>query len=188
MSSKFSTSSPRPDLPQTVVIGRVRRAHGVRGEVLVEVLSDIPHRFRAGADIQVADRFGKRRTMTIDSASGATRLLRLKFRGVEDRDAAAVLRGARLEVARDEVPAAPEGSYYFFELVGCSCADEKVGRLGRVTDVIEDGGGLLLQIESPRGELLVPFVRSYLRRVDIADRRIELSLPEGLVETCVSKS
>ena len=188
MSSKFSTSSSRSDLPQTVLIGRVRRPHGVRGEVLVEVLSDVPQRFRPGVQIEVADRFGGRRTMTIDTISGTSQVLRLRFRGVEDRDAAAMLRGARLEVARDEVPAAPEGSYYFFELIGCLCSDKQKGELGRVTDVIEDGGGLLLHVDTERGKLLVPFVESYLHSVDVAARRIELSLPRGLVETCVSRS
>ena len=97
------------------------------------------------------------------------------------------MRGALLEIARTEVPSAPEGSYYFFELVGCVCEDIREGELGTVERVLEDGGGLVLEINKGSETLLIPFVRAYLTEMDRVGRRIEVDLPEGLVEICTSR-
>ena len=89
---------------------------------------------------------------------------------------------------RDLVPQAPNGAYYYFELANCRCVDRNAGDLGLVIEIVEDGGGLLLRVEGENRELLVPFVESYLVKVDISRQLIELDLPLGLVETCTSKS
>ncbi len=187
MSSKSSKSSFDKGLPESVVVGRVLRPHGVRGEVVVDVISDVPDRFRPGAQIVVSTGAGQREIATVASVGQAGSAARIKLEGVDDRDTAETLRGAVFEVQREEVPSAPEGSYYYFELVGCQCRDEAEGELGSVVEILEDGGGLLLKVESEHRELLLPFVNAYLREVDIQGRRIEFCLPEGLVETCGSK-
>ena len=122
----------------------------------------------------------------------------LTLDGVTDRDAAEALRGARLEVDPDDVPDAPDGFYYHFQLVGCECHDEHEGLLGTVVDVVDDGGGSLLVVElvteatgtSKKGgrRVPIPFVNAFLRNVDVESHRIDLSLPEGLIETCTSRS
>ncbi|MEM6456668.1 MAG: ribosome maturation factor RimM, partial [Acidobacteriota bacterium] len=112
----------------------------------------------------------------------------LTFDGVDDRDAAERLRGGVLEVPREEVPPAPEGVHYFFELIGCLCIDRTDGLLGRIEDVIEDGGGLLLRVERENRALHVPYVDAHVRAIDIDARRIEVELPAGLIETCAFKS
>jgi len=86
------------------------------------------------------------------------------------------------------VTPAPAGSYYYFELAGCLCRDTNHGELGRVCEVIEDGGGLLLEVRAGERLLLVPFVEEYVAAVDVAGRRIDLQLPNGLLETCTSAS
>ena len=98
------------------------------------------------------------------------------------------LRGAVLRVPRSEVPPAPRGAYYHFELVGCRVVDQRRGGLGLVEEVVEDGGGVLLRVRGDSGELLIPFVRAFLGAVDVASRRIEVDLPEGLIEACASTS
>ena len=109
------------------------------------------------------------------------------FEGIDDRDRAAELRGLWLEVPRSEVPAAEPGTYYEYELLGCRCF---VGgeELGRVEELREDGGGLLLIVDDGERRIPVPFVRAFLRNVDVAGGRIELDLPEGLLEACASRS
>jgi 16S rRNA processing protein RimM len=201
MSSKSSktTDSPeeparRDDLPESVTVGRVLRPHGVRGEVVVEVLSDVPDRFARGSRMQ-GIREG-RPPVPLEVAAGRAHKSGavVRFEGCEDRDRAEELRGLWLEIPRSQVPAAEPGTYYQYELVGCRCrvAGEE---LGRVVEVVEDGGGLLLIIEGEgegEGEtgrrIPVPFVREFLREVDVAGARIELELPPGLVETCASRS
>ena len=86
------------------------------------------------------------------------------------------------------VRAAPEGSYYYFDLVGRACHDRKTGDIGEVAAVRENGGGLLLEIRDDKRTVLVPFVRDYLISIDPADGPIEFDLPEGLLEVCGSRS
>jgi 16S rRNA processing protein RimM len=96
------------------------------------------------------------------------------------------LRGATFEVERNRVPDAPQGSYYYFELVGCACRDVEKGNLGSVTGVLEDGGGLLLRVQDGDREILVPFVEDFITDIDVSKGMIELELPKGLIETCTS--
>ncbi len=172
----------------TVLVGRVRRAHGVRGEVVVEALSDVSGRFVVGARLLVTPVGGARRTLRAETVRGHNEGLLVRFEGVVTRDDADLLRGADLEVLSSQSPRAPAGAFYYFELVGCRCRDGRYGELGRVAEVVEDGGGLLLEIESPGRHLLVPFVRAFLKSVDVTAGEIELDLPEGLIEACESKS
>ena len=173
-------------LPEYVEVGRVRRPHGVHGRLVVQPLSDVEDRFAPGRRLVVVSSDGRRRPVEVADAAPHGRDLLVRLVGFDDRDAAEELRGASLEVSRAETPAAPDGSFYYFELIGCECADRVAGQLGVVDDVLEDGGGLLLEITDGSRTLLVPFVSSYLRSVDVAARRIELDLPEGLIESCAS--
>jgi 16S rRNA processing protein RimM len=182
-----AAESRRDDLPETITVGRVLRPQGVRGEVVVEVLSDVPERFAPGSRL-MGVREGKP-SVTVEVAasrphkSGAV----VRFTGSEDRDQAEELRGLWLEIPRSQVPPAEPGTYYQYELIGCLCRVSGE-ELGRVAEVVEDGGGLLLIVEGEGRRIPVPFVREFLREVDVAGARIDLELPPGLVETCASRS
>lgn len=189
-------TSPR-DLPPTVVVGRIVKPHGLRGEVVVEVLSDVPERLTRGSELLVAweppaaAAPGAPRRLTVEASrpgrsQGGAVLVR--FAGLADRDAAEGLRGAWLEVERASVPAAEPGTYYHWELLGCRCRDVTAGDLGEVVEVVEDGGGLLLVVSDGTRQVPVPFVESFLRSIDVAAGVIEVDLPPGLLETCASTS
>jgi len=183
---------------ERVAVGRVAGAHGLRGEIAVDVLSDVPGRFAPGASLLLTAAGAPPRPVVVAAARNFTsrhkdRLL-LSLQGIADRTAAEALRGALLEVDAAAVPPAPEGSYYHYDLVGCRCIDRRAGELGEVVEVVEGGGGDLLRVVSPaRGdeparELLLPFVDAYLAEVDVTGRRILWDLPEGLIEACGSAS
>jgi 16S rRNA processing protein RimM len=165
MSSKSSKTENdlegRGDLPETVTVGRVLRPHGVRGEVTVQVLSDVPGRFDKGSRVS-GIREGEP-PLPLEVATGRVHKTGavVRFEGYEDRDRAEELRN--LWRANGE-------------------------ELGRVVEVLEDGGGLLLIVEGGGRRVPVPFVKEFLREVDVAAARIDLELPPGLVETCASKS
>lgn len=179
--------TPR-ELPRSVVVGRVIRPHGVLGELLVEELSDVASRFAPGSELFLKDAGGEDRRLRILAAQPQGARLRVRFAEIEDRSAAEGLRGRWLEVPRESVPRAADGQYYFFELLGCLCRDRSAGPLGAVIDVREDGGGLLLEVSDGERRVLIPFVRAYLRRADMAEGELEFDLPEGLIEACASKS
>lgn len=174
--------------PDTVVVGRVRKPHGVRGELAVEILSDVPDRFAVGHELLLRAVGASARTVCVQSSRGRGEVLLVRFEGVDSRDQAETLRDALLEVDRHAVPAAPEGAYYEYELAGCTLVDATDGELGVVIDVIDDGGGWLLDVDRGGARLLVPFVDAYLGGVDIEARRIEVNLPQGLVALCTSTS
>jgi 16S rRNA processing protein RimM len=162
----------------------VLRPHGVRGEVVIESWSEHEERFAPGAAF-LRDGGGP---LELAAARRHQGRLLARFEGIDDRDRAESLRGVVLLVRRGEVPPAPRGSYYHFELVGCCVVDRRLGELGMVEEVVEDGGGALLRVRAMGSDLLVPFVGAFLVEVDIASRRIEVDLPEGLVEACASTS
>jgi 16S rRNA processing protein RimM len=166
----------------------VLRPHGVQGEVVVEVLSDVPDRLAPGRKVW-ATRATRETSqpLAVESSRWHKSGALVRFAGVEDRDQAAELRDALLEVDRSEVPAAPEGTYYWYQLLGCRCSVHGED-LGEVTDLVEDGGGLLLVVSNGGRQVPIPFVRSFLKDVDVERGRIELDLPEGLLEACASGS
>jgi 16S rRNA processing protein RimM len=187
MSSKSSRTEERLDLPQTITVGRVLRPHGVRGEVAVEVLSDVPDRLAAGSELLLSRTGEPLARVVVESSRPHRSGVLVRFSGVEGRERAAELRGAWLEIERSRVPAAPAGTYYQYELVGCRCRGAGQ-ELGRVVDLVEDGGGWLLIVSDGQRQVPVPLVARFLRTVDVATGTIELELPPGLVETCASRS
>jgi len=198
MSSKSSKTEgpevPRPrrdDLPETVAVGRVLRPHGVKGEVVVEVLSDVPGRFQKGSRVQGVREGSPPVTLTVAAGRKHKTGAVVRFEGYEDRDQVEALRGLDLEVSLAEVPKAPRGTYYQYELLGCLCRDvsnDGGEELGKVVEVVEDGGGTMLIVEGEGRRIPVPFVKAFLRRVDVARGRIDLALPEGFLEACESRS
>ncbi len=172
----------------TVVVGVVVRPHGVRGELKIEIQSDNPKRFEPGSDLLLALPHAPPRRVRVEAFRGVRGGGLLVLEGYETRDQAEELRGARLEVDVRDVPPAPPGLYYHYELVGCRCVTAEGEELGRVVEVVEDGGGHLLRLRRGSREVLVPFVEAFLKRLDVAARRIEVSLPPGLVEICASES
>lgn len=189
-SSSSSTTDGGATLPERIEVGRIGRPHGIRGELTIESTTDVPGRFEPGARLWAVLPGGERRAVVISELreSGPGWYV-ARLAGVADRSAAERLRGARFEVERSEVPPAPEGSWWQFELVGCRAFDELRGELGTVVELVDLGGGPLLMVAMDDGrELALPFVERFLIRVDPAARRIDWRLPEGLIDACASRS
>lgn len=103
----------------------------------------------------------------------------LKLRGIDSIDDAEKLRGAEVRIPVADVAPLENGSFYTFELRGCRVfsGDEF---LGTVTAVLDSGGADILKVDREGEEILIPFAKSYLKRVDLAAQRIDVELPEGL--------
>jgi 16S rRNA processing protein RimM len=106
----------------------------------------------------------------------------LKLRGVDSIAEVERWIGTELGISENELPPADEGSFYTFHLKGCTVVTTQGESLGIVTDVLDSGGTPILKVDGKDGEILIPFAQSFLRRVDLGQRRIDVELPEGLLD------
>ncbi|MFP4149728.1 MAG: ribosome maturation factor RimM [Nitriliruptoraceae bacterium] len=165
---------------ELVVIGRVVKAHGIRGEVVVHPLSDVPGRFDAGTEVVLA---GVARTITTTRAHQG-RLL-LAFDGVVDRDAAERLRGQ--EVLAPPVDVSDSETFYAHELIGCEVHHVDGRPLGVVTALIElpeAAGYDLLEVDRAGATWLLPCADELVEAVEAEDGTLVLVVdpPEGLID------
>jgi 16S rRNA processing protein RimM len=171
-----------PDPSEFVTLARVVKTQGRRGEVAVELHSDIPDRLRAGIRVFALPDDGSRRELQIDDAWTHQDLLVLKFASIDSISDAEVLVGSELQVPLSERAELEPGVAYVSDLVGCALWDR--GReIGVVSDVrFGAGEAPLLVIGSGKQEVEIPYAQAFLLRVDLEAKRIEMNLPEGLLE------
>ena len=172
--------STEPD--DTVVVGRIGRPHGVRGEVTVEVRTDDPDlRFAPGAVLRTEP--ADRGPLTIAGRRWHREVLLLSIDGVESREAAEELRNTELHVPVADLPALEDPEdYYDHQLVGLAARLPDGTDLGTVSAVRHEGADLLVVRRVEGGELLVPFVTAIVPTVDVAGGSLVVDPPEGLLD------
>lgn len=171
-----------PDSPETLLVGRVERPHGLAGEVSASVRTDFPERFAPGA-VFLWKRGGEERSLMLSAVRPHGKRLLLAFEGVGSVEAARALAGGDLSIDAGEAMAAPEGFFYDHEIRGWTCEDTRGRRLGEAAGLERTPAGPLLSVETGPGKIaLVPFVDGIVIEVDRENRRIVLDPPEGLME------
>lgn len=161
----------------TVAVGRITRAHGVRGEVAILVLSEVQERFADGAVVYLED--GRR--LTVDSSRRHADRLLVRFREVPDRAAAEALRRAVLVVPESASPSLPDGSWWDHQIEGCEVVTEDDRSLGTVREVIHTAANdVWAAVDREDRETLVPVLVDLLVSVDVAAKRIVVREIEGL--------
>lgn len=168
--------------PDRLVVGRIVRPHGLRGELVVEVLSDAPNRFSDGAVLDAGDPAGERVSLTIAASRVDRGRLLVRFAEVPDRTAAERLHGSLLSIAGGEAATPAEGEYYAWQLEGLEVVDESGRRLGILSRVMERAGNDLWVVEGESGEALVPAVDEFIRRVDLEAGRVVVHVIPGLFD------
>jgi len=168
-----------------LIVARVRRAHGVQGELLVSVDTDRPrHVFRPGRVLHLADPRGSPtgRVFRLERMRPITGGALLRLTGVECREDAEPLRNHVFLISTgDAAPAGPEEIHYR-DLVGL-LVREDTAEIGRVEDILENPAGELLVVRSSEGrEILIPFVKEMVVALDLETRELRLRLPRGLLE------
>ncbi|MGY1642396.1 ribosome maturation factor RimM [Geodermatophilus sp. SYSU D00703] len=170
------------DLTDTVVVGRIGRPHGVRGEVTVEVRTDDPDlRFAPGTALRTEP--AARGPLTVAARRWHRDVLLLQLDGVDSREAAEELRNTELHVPVADLPQLDDPDvFYDHQLVGLTARlpDETV--LGEVAAVRHEGADLLVVRRSEGGELLVPFVAAIVPTVDVLGGFVVVDPPEGLLD------
>ena len=161
----------------------VIKTQGRRGEVAVELHTDVPDRFREGMRLWALLKTGERRQVQVEDLWPHKEFLVLKFEGVETISDAEPLVGAELQLPRSERAPLEPGWTYLSDLIGCTVFDGE-REIGPIKDV-QFGAGEAPLLIVPGGAKLpyeIPFAEAYLERVDPERRQVRMRLPEGLLE------
>jgi 16S rRNA processing protein RimM len=169
-----------------LVVGRVVKAHGVSGEVVVEVRTDDPDtRFAPGAQLRAQPRGGgPQRMYVVDSAREHSGRMLVRLAGVADRTAAEALRGSVFLVDTEDLPPIDDpDEFYDHQLEGLRVVTTDGQLVGTVKEVLHTAAGELLSVTAETGaEVLVPFVGAIVTEVSLQSQTIEIDPPQGLLE------
>ncbi|MCW2544464.1 MAG: rRNA processing protein RimM [Frankiales bacterium] len=170
-------------MPELIVVGRLGRPQGIKGELTVEVRTDDPDDRFAPGKVLLTDP-PERGPITIENARRQGRYFVVQVAGVVDRNQAEELRDTLLLVdTADLPPLADEDEYYDTQLIGLRAVLADGSTLGEVSDVLHLPGGDVVVVTRPHGaEALVPFVKAIVPTVDLSGGTMRIEPPEGLLE------
>jgi 16S rRNA processing protein RimM len=166
-----------------VVIARIVKARGVRGEVACDLETDFPERFASLANVTVRMPDGTPLTLAIENHWFHQRRVIVKFEGYDTMTAAETLVGGRLVIPDGEELPLEDAQFFERRLVGSAVITVNGHEIGRVTGLMRTGGTDLLVIEGNGGrEHLVPFAEAICTEVDVEAKRITIDPPDGLLD------
>ncbi|MFI5108470.1 MAG: ribosome maturation factor RimM [Terriglobales bacterium] len=165
-----------------MTLARVLRTQGRRGEVAAELHTVSWERFPSGCRVFALDEHNPQREFVVEDSWPHKGLVVLKFRGIESISQAEALIGCEIQVPRSERLPLAAGEVYVSDLVGCAVFDRgtEVGRIAEVR--FGSGDAPLLVVKAGNKEHLLPFAKAYLVKVDTEGKRLDMNLPEGMLE------
>ena len=165
-----------------VVVGRVARPHGLRGQVIVNPETDfVEERFRAGAVFWTRSARGAEQ-LTVTSARVQNGRPVIAFEGFSSIEDVKRLAGLDLRVPEEELQPLEAGAYYHHQLIGCVVQTVAGDRVGEVVRVDGGAAGSLLVVGGSRGEVLIPLAVEICVEIDVGSKRIRINPPEGLLD------
>lgn len=167
-----------------VAVGRIAKAHGISGELAVDVRTDSPEvRFAVGTVLTAKRRGHSARSLTVAASRGHGARLLLRCEEVAGRDDAESLRGALLLADTDDLPSTEDpDEFYDHELSGLAAEFVDGTPAGTVREVMHVPSGELLALDVDGRDVLVPFVKEIVPTVDVAAGRVVIDPPDGLFD------
>lgn len=173
----------QPAAPKYLVVGRIGRAHGIQGEVSVDVLTDFPERFGAGESIYIGPASGPvNEPATILSSRPHRDRLLLRFDMSVDRDLAQQLTGQFLYIPAEEARPLDPDTFYPHQLLGLEVVTVEGEALGRVRELMETGAADVLIVQGAERTVLLPMIAAVIAEVDLAGGRILVTPLPGLLD------
>ncbi|HEX7540605.1 MAG TPA: ribosome maturation factor RimM [Anaerolineales bacterium] len=178
--TKRPAGPPTAGGPAFLVVGKVRRPHGVHGKVVAEIYTDFPERLSPKKAIYLGE---KHTRLVITNQRPHNEGLLLGFEGVTTPDQAGRYRNQILSIAAVETSKLPEGEFYFHELLDLEVVDEAGNLLGTLTDILETGANDVYMVTGSSGrELLLPAISEVVLDVDLDKKTMKVHLLPGLVD------
>lgn len=163
-------------------IGKILNAHGVRGELKVEPLTDDPARYNLLEQVYLEDR---RKNYTLYDVEGVRfhkGAVLVKLAGIDDMDAAKAVKNQHLAINKSDRMPLEEGAYYIDDLIGLAVYEDGE-KIGVLKDVLQPGANDVYVLDSSLyPDLYIPAIKSVILDVDLEAGRMDVKLPKGLVD------
>ena len=172
--------SPANGEPVYLVVGKLRRPHGLRGELLMEILTDFPERLKPRKKVYIGE---THHPHTIASRRTHNDGLILGFAGYDTPEQAGELRNQFVYIQAAGLPALPEGEYYHHQLVGLTVVSDEGRTLGKLVEVLETGANDVYIIKDDAGaEILLPAIPPVILDINLDSATMRVHLLEGLLD------
>ncbi len=170
------SGSPQSGGPVFLAIGKLQRTHGVKGEMVMDLMTDFPDRIKPGNQVFVGKNY--REVTLINLRPNGSKLL-VAFEGFTDCDQAAVLRNQLVYIKTEDANTLPDGEFYHHEVLGMEVLDESQNLVGKVTEIITTGANDVYVIKTEEGgEVLIPAIKSVILSVERERKQMIVRLPE----------
>lgn len=165
-----------------ITIGKVVKPFGVKGEIKIQPITDFPERFRRLRRVYLVSAAGHEIAAEVRSVRYAGDLPFLLLKEFDSPEKAKKLNGWFVKVPEEEAVPLPEGTYYWFELIGMEVYSEGGEKLGTIVDIFETGSNDVYVMKHGRKETYIPAISDVVKQVDRQNKRIVIHLMDGLME------
>jgi 16S rRNA processing protein RimM len=178
--SNPGSGSPAVGEPEYLVVGHLRRPHGVLGEIVMEVLTDFPERLKPCLEVFLGD---SHKRMVITNSRHHNEGLLIKFQDIETPEIAGLYRNQLVFVTTADRPILPNGQYYHHELIGFAVIDEDNKPVGKLMEIIQTGANDVYVVRQANGkEVLLPVIPSVIIAMETDAHIIRVRILPGLVD------
>ncbi len=164
-----------------VAIARIAKPHGLKGELLADVLTDFPERFEGLEGVTAVLPGDVRRHLKIESHRPRNERILLKFEGIDRIEEAEELRNAEICIPETDVVVLDADEFFDWQLQGCEVRDQQGNAIGEVIEIMRTGGTEVLVVRGEK-EYLIPFAEAICTEVDVENKKIVIDPPDGLLE------
>ncbi len=180
-SKSAGSGSPSTGEPEYLVVGSLRRAHGVHGEMVMEVLTDFPERLKPGTPVFLG---ASHEAVTIESIRPHSEGALIRFNGVHTPEAAGRHRNELVYVTTADRPPLPEGHFYEHQVMGFAVVEDGTDKtIGTLSEIMHTGANDIYVVRRTNGsEVLLPVIASVVLAIDASSRVIRVHMLPGLVE------
>ena len=171
-----NTGSPENGEPVFLSIGKLRRSHGLKGDMLMDITTHFPERIIKGKTVFVGDNHQEE---IIENARRANKNIIIKFKSVNSPEEVVPYRNQIVYIPSEGLPELPDGEFYHHELIGLTVVTESDEIVGKISEILETGANDVFIVKTPEGkEVLIPVVFDFVLDYLLEEGKIRVRLPE----------